>query len=121
MRKKFPLFQLQDSSSHSPNPRALAVCHALSGLDCEQSLFFFRFIEGGARERRGAKPREARNERGSPRRRSNLAPLVTRVVICVSRKFCSTDQEKRETARSLYPVCVERNSVAGPYLSNSSS
>ena len=32
---------------------------------------------------------------------SNLAPLVTRVVICVSRTFCSTDQEKRETARSL--------------------
>ena len=32
---------------------------------------------------------------------SRLAPSVTRVVICVSRAFCSTDQEKRETARSL--------------------
>ena len=32
---------------------------------------------------------------------SNLVPLVTREVICVSRMFCSTDQEKRETARSL--------------------
>ena len=32
---------------------------------------------------------------------SGLAPSVTRVVICVSRVFCSTDQEKRETARSL--------------------
>jgi len=27
--------------------------------------------------------------------------FFTRVVICVSRAFCSTDQEKRETARSL--------------------
>ena len=32
---------------------------------------------------------------------SNLAPLVTHVVICVSRTFCLTDQEKRETAHSL--------------------
>ena len=30
-----------------------------------------------------------------------LALSVTRVVICVSRAFFSTDQEKRETARSL--------------------
>ena len=35
---------------------------------------------------------------------SRLAPSVTRVVICVSRAFWSTDQEKRETARSLYVV-----------------
>ena len=32
---------------------------------------------------------------------SRLAPSVTRVVICVSRAFCSTDKEKRETARTL--------------------
>ena len=32
---------------------------------------------------------------------SRLAPSVTRVVICVSRAFCSTDQEKRESAPSL--------------------
>ena len=32
---------------------------------------------------------------------SRLAPSVMRVVIWVSRAFCSTDQEKRETARSL--------------------
>ena len=32
---------------------------------------------------------------------SRLAPLVTRVVICVSRAFCSTNQEKRDTARGL--------------------
>ena len=39
-------------------------------VDCEQSLFFFRFSAGSARERererRTAKPREARNEGGSP-------------------------------------------------------
>ena len=32
---------------------------------------------------------------------SRLAPSVTRVVIYVSRAFCSTDQERRETAPSL--------------------
>jgi len=78
-------------------------------VDCEQSLVFFRLSEGSARERRAAKPREARNESRSPRRKtsnlSNLAPLVTRVVICVSRTFCSTDQEERETARSLRFPC----------------
>ena len=71
-------------------------------IDCEKSLFFFRFSKGSARarERLAAKPRDARNEDGSL---SLLAPSVTRVVICVSRAFCSTDQEKRETARSLHP------------------
>ena len=68
-------------------------------LNCEQPLFFFRFSEGSARERqrRVVKPREARNKGGS-RRRKKRVPLV---VICVSRTVCSTDQEKRETARSL--------------------
>ena len=72
-------------------------------LDCEQSLFFFRFSKGSARarERSAAKPRDVRNENVSPCL-SPLAPSVTRVVICVSRAFCSTDQEKRETARSLF-------------------
>ena len=37
---------------------------------------------------------------------SRLAPSVTCVVICVSRAFCSTDQEKRETARSLLFVRI---------------
>ena len=35
---------------------------------------------------------------------SCLAPSVTCMVICVSRAFCLTDQEKRETARSLFVV-----------------
>ena len=76
------------------------VVRSICGLDCEQSLFFFRFSKGSARalERWAAKPREARNKGGSPR---SLAPSVTRVVICVSRGFCWTDQEKRETTRSL--------------------
>ena len=48
-------------------------------------------------ERRSRETRDARNEG-----LSHLSPSVTRVVICVSRAFCSTDQEKRETSRSLY-------------------
>ena len=57
---------------------------------------FFRFSKGSARARGrwAAKPRETRAA-------ARLAPSVTRVVICVSRAFCSTDQEKRETARGL--------------------
>ena len=58
-------------------------------LECEQSLFFFRFSEGIA---------HARDARGHLR---------------VSRGF-STDQEKRETARSL-----SQNSFQGSPLSSS--
>ena len=32
---------------------------------------------------------------------SRLAPSATHVVICVSRAFCPTDKQKRETARGL--------------------
>ena len=70
------------------------------------SLFFFRFSKGCARPREcwAAKPRDARNEGGSL---SRLAPSVTRVVICVSRAFCSTDQGKRETAHLVYSANAE--------------
>ena len=61
----------------------------------EQSLLFYRFIEGSARvhERRAAKPRDARKEGAPIFWSSHLVPSVTRVVICVSRAFCSMDQE----------------------------
>ena len=71
---------------------------SVAPVDCEQSLFFFRFKEGSARAR------IARNEGGNlslNQPLTRLAPPVTRVVICVSRAFCSMDQEKREIARSL--------------------
>ena len=53
-------------------------------LDCEQSLFFFRFSKESARarERRAAKPLDARNESGSspvsrlPSRECSLSCLV---------------------------------------------
>ena len=35
---------------------------------------------------------------------SCLVPSVTRMVVCVSQAFCLTDQEKRETAHSLFAV-----------------
>ena len=64
--------------SRGPSPKKLG-----KRVECEESVFIFRFSAGSVRERerRAAKPRD--------------------VVICVSRTFCSTDQEKRETARSL--------------------
>ena len=81
-------------------------------LDCEQPLFSFRYSKGSARarERWTAKPRDARSDRGrQPEKKkefllsylSRLRPSVTRVVIYVSQAFCSTDQEKREAARTL--------------------
>ena len=46
-------------------------------VDCEQSLFFFIFSKGSARAReRRAKPRDARNE-GSSQRRKRVAPSRT--------------------------------------------
>ena len=76
-------------------------------LDCEQPLFSFRFSKGSARAR--ALDGEARETRAAAREEkefllsclSRLTPSVTRVVIYVSRAFCSTDQEKREAARTL--------------------
>ena len=57
---------------------------------------FFRFSDGSAsaHERRAA----CRKKRG------RLAPSITHMVICVSHAYCSMDQEKRETARSLH-IC----------------
>ena len=50
---------------------------------------------------------------------SLLAPSVTRVVICVSRTFCLTDQEKRETARSLVNFSLEEPITKTQYLYHS--
>ena len=47
------------------------------------------------------------SETRETRAAARLPPPVTRVVICVSRAFCSTDQEKRETTRSLNPFCQQ--------------
>ena len=73
----------------------------------EHSLVFFRFSEGSARERERRAKREMAAAREEKRRDflfsclSRLAPSVTHVLICISYAFCWTDQEKRETARSV--------------------
>ena len=48
-----------------------------------------------AREKRGRQPDKKKEGL------SRLAPSVMRVVICVSLAFCSTDQERRESAHSV--------------------
>ena len=78
-----PDLRLADATSADRNRKPLMKNLCL--LDCEQYLFFFRFTVRGVHARASAA----------------LAPSVTRVVIYVSRAFCLTDQEKRETARSL--------------------
>ena len=56
----------------------------------------FRFSEGIARVRepRAAKPRDARNEGGSPRSLSRLAPSAMCVVIFVCRAFARRTEKK---------------------------
>ena len=65
----------------------LIIVLVVFNVDCEQCLFFFRFNEGSARARK-----------------LWASPSVTCVVICVCRAFCSTDQEKIETGRSLFSM-----------------
>ena len=78
-------------------------------VDCEQSLFFFRFSKGSAHARALSGEAARRKKRGrQPECLSRLAPSVKRLVICVSRAFYSTDQEKRETARSLVSVILHQ-------------
>ena len=61
-------------------------------LECEQSLFFFRFRERNARARASSETQETRAETREDKRESLFfhASLVSRLQ---SRAFCSTDQE----------------------------
>ena len=55
--------------------RLLQAGEKSSILDCEQTLFFFRFGKGSARARAwAAKPRDVRNEGGNPRRKMRDCP-----------------------------------------------
>ena len=61
-----------------------------------------------------------------PKLHSFFVPLPYRalsnsVVICVSRAFCSMDQEKRETARSLCRRALAWNSAVPPQIRSSLS
>ena len=68
--------------------------------DCEQSLLFFRFSKESARlrERRAAKPQDARNEGGSSS--VSRLPSCECSLSCLVH-FARRTKEKRETARSL--------------------
>ena len=68
-------------------------------VDCEQSLFSSDLVRGVHASASVEQQSRERQETRAANDLSNLVPLVTCVVICVSRTFCSTDQEKRETAR----------------------
>ena len=97
--KEVPSPQDLTLGSHSSECPHLSRPRAVSSFSSD----LVRGVHGAARR----ETRDARNEGGSPTKRkkslSRLGPSVTRVVICVSRAICSTDQEKRETAPSLPP------------------
>ena len=107
-----PFHANQDSSSKAPYVIVTRPSKASWGKwNKLRAVSLFLQIQWGECTRaQAAKPRDARNEGCSLKRKksdslfsclSRLAPSITRVFICVSRVFCSMDQEKRETARSI--------------------
>ena len=81
-------------SSVTHNPPSLLIGDMM--VDCEQSLFFFRFSESNAcaREQRSRETRETRAAAREEKRVSRFAPSVTRVAICVSRVLLDGLQKK---------------------------
>ena len=73
--------------SHQP-----CAVNIAGGLECKQSLFFFRFRERNARTRASSETQETRAETREDKRESLFfrASPVSRLQ---SRAFCSTDQE----------------------------
>ena len=78
------------------------ICYV---VDCEQSLFFFRFSERNARarERRSCETRETR---AAAREEKKKVPLLSRAISHARghlrfSRFARRTTEKRETARSL--------------------
>ena len=63
-------------------------------VDCEQSLFIFRFSESNAsaRERRS---RETRETRAAAREEKKKVPLPSRARPFAFLAFCSTDYRKK--------------------------
>ena len=107
-----PFHANQDSNSKAPDVIVTTTSTASWGKwnKLRAVSLFLQIQWGECTLARAAKPRDARNEGGSPRgKKSNslfsclscLAPSTTREVIYASRAFCSMDQEKRETARSI--------------------
>ena len=107
-----PFHANQDSGSKAPDVIVTRPSTASWGKwnKLRAVSLFLQIQWGKCTLARAGKPRDARNEGGSPRRKksdslfsclSRLAPSITRVVIYVSRAFCSMDQEKRESARSI--------------------
>ena len=89
------------SQLHVKQIRLVRITVEPSTIDCEQSLFFFRFSESSARtwEKRSRETRETRAAAQEGKKNlfsclSHLAPSVTRVAICVSRSLLDGLQKK---------------------------
>ena len=65
------------------------VSECRKGVDCEQSLVFFIFSERSvrARERRAAKPRDARNEGGSRESKKSRLAVSPNYITVVEKGY----------------------------------
>ena len=103
--KKLPGMGQTSDSDHPNLPSGGPSSLFLVALDCELSLFFFKFYKGGtrARERWGAKLRDASNEGGSPRR-SRAPPVAfshARGHLRVSGVLLDGPRKKRDCSLSM--------------------
>ena len=89
---------------------SLGAVNTAGGIDCEQSLFFFRFSDGSARARESSREqRDERNEGGIPRKKENhsvFLPLPSSAFISRAWSFACLARfarwtKKREAARNL--------------------
>ena len=76
-------------------------------LDCEQSLFFFRFSKSNARARE-RRSRETRETRAAAREASPVSRHQSRAWPFACLAVSSTDYRKRETTRSLLLNLIRR-------------
>ena len=116
--KELPGMWQTSDSDHANLPSGGPSSLFLIALDCELSLFFFRFSKGSARAREhwAAKPRDARNEGGSPRRKKS------RLLSCPSRRlqsrawsFACLGRFTRRTKKKERLLVVYDRLIAGNY------
>ena len=108
-------FLLRGGDTHIDFLRLLFLVGVICPLMKEHSLRLKKLIISQAPEDAMLKIRTPVYNTGSPSTKyehQRTSPSVTRVVICLSRAFFSTDQEKRDTANVPIACRVTKTSLA---------